>query len=100
MIILVSTDEEIFVITGVAILIIGSLYSFLTSFLIYGFGQLVDNSDKLVELNINKQRPLRTPHTRTPIEKITLLKQFREKNLISEEEFISKLREINGGSND
>lgn len=35
---------------GLFIMIFGSLFSWLGSFLLYGFGQLVENSDKLVDL--------------------------------------------------
>lgn len=34
---------------GVLIIIFGSLGSWVSSFVLYGFGQLVENSDKIVE---------------------------------------------------
>ena len=34
---------------GVLIIIFGSLGSWVSSFCLYGFGQLIDNSDKIVE---------------------------------------------------
>ena len=37
-------------ISGLFVMIFGSLFSWLGSFLLYGFGQLVENSDKLVAL--------------------------------------------------
>jgi hypothetical protein len=36
--------------SGLVIMILGSLCSWLGSFLLYGFGQLIENSDKIVEL--------------------------------------------------
>ncbi len=36
------------IVTGLLTIVIGSLMSWLGSFMTYGFGQLVDNSDKLV----------------------------------------------------
>lgn len=37
------------VLAGVLIIVFGSLGSWVSSFLLYGFGQLVENSDKIVE---------------------------------------------------
>lgn len=36
------------ILCGLAVIIFGSLLAWISSFLLYGFGQLVDNSDKLV----------------------------------------------------
>lgn len=36
------------IVTGLLTIVIGSLMFWLGSFMTYGFGQLVDNSDKLV----------------------------------------------------
>ena len=41
------TEEEIMVLIGVGIGIVGSLLSWVSAFLLYGFGQLVENSDIL-----------------------------------------------------
>ncbi len=38
------------VLPGILIIIVGSLSSWISSFILYGFGQLIDNSDKAVEL--------------------------------------------------
>ncbi len=45
---------DIDVLTGVVVLLGGSLFSWLGSFLLYGFGQLVDNSDKIRRMMENK----------------------------------------------
>lgn len=37
-------------VAGILIIIIGSISSWISSFLLYGFGQLIENSDKTVEL--------------------------------------------------
>ena len=36
---------------GVVIIVLGSIVSWCSSILVYGFGQLVENSDKIVEFN-------------------------------------------------
>ena len=48
-------DGQVFV--GIAIMIIGSLMSWLSSFILYGFGQLVDNTDILVQLGRSDSMP-------------------------------------------
>lgn len=35
---------------GIVVIILGSLFSWIGSFTLYGFGQLIENSDILVEL--------------------------------------------------
>ena len=42
---LISSEEEFLVFLGIIIMISGSIAAWLGSFLIYGFGQLVENSD-------------------------------------------------------
>ena len=46
---------------GLVVMAVGGFISWVSSFTVYGFGQLVDNSDKLVELkeleSINKFKP-------------------------------------------
>ncbi|MBE6763390.1 MAG: SHOCT domain-containing protein [Ruminococcaceae bacterium] len=41
------TGDEVFALIGVGIGIVGSLLSWVSAFLLYGFGQLVENSDIL-----------------------------------------------------
>ena len=38
------------VLIGILVILLGSLFSWIGSFMLYGFGQMVDNSDTLVEL--------------------------------------------------
>lgn len=47
---LISSNKEELVGTGVAVLFLGSLGSWIGSFLLYGFGRLIDNSEELVFL--------------------------------------------------
>lgn len=46
-IIITSSDEEMAVL-GFIIIVIGSLISWVSSFTLYGFGQLIENTDQLV----------------------------------------------------
>ena len=47
--IMVSNEETIFV--GTLIILLGSIGSWIGSFVLYGFGQLIENSDTLVEIS-------------------------------------------------
>lgn len=48
----ISDEEKVL---GLILMIGGSLSSWISSFLLYGFGQLIENSDKIVEL-LNKNK--------------------------------------------
>ena len=45
----ISVDSGAAVVVGILTILLGVLISWIGSFVLYGFGQLVDNSDKLVE---------------------------------------------------
>ena len=49
-VVLMSTDEA-FIPAGLIIALLGSLISWISSFVLYSFGQLIENTDKLVELS-------------------------------------------------
>ena len=42
---------------GIVFIIVGSLLSWISSFALYGFGELVDNSSKLVYLKTHERKP-------------------------------------------
>ena len=48
--VLMATDEDL-IFAGLMIALLGSLISWVSSFVLYGFGQLIENTDKLVELS-------------------------------------------------
>ena len=84
---------------GLLVLIGGSLFSWVGSFITYGFGQLVENSDKLLELNTHKDDCI-SPSKQTNVQKSHQLKLLQEKGLITEEEFIVKMKELQGSENE
>lgn len=47
--VLVARDEDLLA-AGLIIAVIGALISWVSSFVLYGYGQLIENTDKLVEL--------------------------------------------------
>ena len=52
--VLMGIDDDL-IFTGFIIALFGSLSSWVSSFVLYGFGQLIENTDKLVELAKNKK---------------------------------------------
>ena len=46
---IISIDDEM-IFVGLMVMIFGALSSWASSFVLYGFGQLVENSDKLVKM--------------------------------------------------
>ncbi len=44
-----SVDESL-IVTGIIIAVVGSLISWLSTVLLYGYGQLISNSDRIVEI--------------------------------------------------
>ena len=49
----ISVDET-YIFSGIIVILMGSLVSWLSSFLLYGFGKLIDNTDILVAASIGK----------------------------------------------
>lgn len=52
---------------GLLIMIIGCVSSWVGSFVLYGFGQLVENSDKLVASLPNNDKPAETVKSAVPV---------------------------------
>ena len=48
-------DGEIIVMTGVIILVVGSLFSWLSAFVLYGFGELVETNVEIARGTSNSQ---------------------------------------------
>jgi len=119
-IMLVQDEDTAF--AGLLTMVLGSLGSWIGSFITYGFGQLVENSDILVQQG-NKP-PVTTTHTNNistsqtiqgehmwrcegcgnmiseeicPVcnkEKLENLKKWKEQGLITEEEYVQKMESL------
>ena len=123
--VLLVQDEDA-ILTGFLVMVLGSLSSWVGSFMTYGFGQLIENSDTLVEQGRKSRVPANsipfqsnTSYTQPnkhqwrcngcgnmisdeicPIcnkDKIDNLKKWKEKGLITEEEFNNKMESLNNG---
>lgn len=49
-----QSNSPIFIIQGLLTMIVGSLISWLSSLTLYGFGQLIENTDILVSIHRNR----------------------------------------------
>lgn len=95
-IIVITLDEDL-VWAGLAVIIIGSLLSWVSSFVLYGFGELVVNSaiiaGKEGKIVVGGQSGNAVaPQNKS--EKITALNNLKARGLISEEEYSRKLAEL------
>ena len=50
-----ASSPAIAVVLGLCVMIFGSLSSWISNFILYGFGQLVENTDKMVEAKSTKK---------------------------------------------
>ena len=98
---------------GLSVFILGPLFSLIGSFVIYGFGQLIENSDKLVELNSNDNiystsdeydnQDGNYPDANgrvIELQKEEKLKFLLEMEFITKEEYDSKIKEWRGEIHD
>lgn len=81
-----QTEDMAFI--GLVIAVVGSLLCWLSGFFTYGFGELIDQT-----MDINKKLSAAKNNHSTK-EKINKLKEWREKALITEEEFNEKLASL------
>ncbi len=79
-IVMISEEQ---VLLGFLIIAIGGLSSWVSSFVLYGFGQLVENSDKLVCNNGYSVKNATNKNLDT-------LEKWRKEGLITEEEYQQK----------
>lgn len=92
---------------GLIVLIVGSLLSWASSFIIYGFGQLIENTDIIAGRNkssdsknvsSNQQNggtiSVKPSATNVNSSKISTLNDLRKKGLITEEEYNRKMGEL------
>jgi hypothetical protein len=100
-----GSNDNVLAPLGMFIMLGGLFLSWISSFLLYGFGQLIENSDKLVELNGGSAKKGVSQHTTYPVKvktydnqprekKVNELEKLRTAGLITDEEFFEKLREL------
>ena len=85
-----SDLEEIYTIIGIVFLLGGPATAYITSIFLYGFGQLVENSDVLA----TKKNKGTVSSVSTTDDKINTLKKWKEQGLITEEEYKQKMENL------
>lgn len=89
---IVSSDDISPIVTIILVSAIGSLLSWVGSLFIYGFGQLIENSDVLVANKVSHITANKVPDTLE--EKIAVLTRCRQQGLITEEEYQQKMEKL------
>lgn len=90
-ILMVGTGQELAVVVGLVIMILGSLMFWIGSFVFYGFGQLIENSDILAARMNNTCCDELVQETNN---KINTLNEWKKKGLITEKEYIKKTENL------
>lgn len=102
--ILVSEDDDLILI-GLLVMVAGSLTFWISSFLLYGFGELIVKTTEIAENTRDKSATSQVVQTQTTVhtktdndveEKIELLNKWRAEGLITEEEYQNKMIEVRG----
>lgn len=84
--------EELFIALGFVFLIVGPLVSWVSSFALYGFGELIDNSQIIAETvapdKVKKSSAATQKSTERPAP--VVLPELLQSGLITREEYLSK----------
>ena len=72
---------------GIMIIIIGSLISWVSSFVLYGFGELIEKTTEIAQNTVKKGSTGTLTLKMENEKKLATLIQWKESGLISEEEF-------------
>ena len=78
--------EGLFIGLSFAVLVVGGFGSWIGSFFAYGFGQLIENSDKIAGGKVTVPSSIEETAD-AESERIAKLKSLKEKGLITEEEY-------------
>ena len=73
------------ILTGFLIMVLGSLVSWLGSFMTYGIGQLIENTDILVDKICEIEAQVQP---KSAEEKLIMLRDWKDRGLITDEEFL------------
>ena len=81
------SDEEGLIFTGLFIVIpIGALIAWVQSWLLYGFGELIDNTSEIAK-NTRKRGKKSEAQLESDFERISKIEKLRAQDLITEEEY-------------
>jgi len=92
-----DNDEGIVIFTGISIMVGGSILSWVSSFFMYGFGELIERATEIA-INTSKDKTLGTLTSKmVNEEKLKGLLEWKNSGLISDEEFEVKKQELLSG---
>lgn len=89
--ILIAQDEDTLFV-GVLILLLGSLFSWIGSFMTYGFGEIIERLT-----NIDSKLLVRRGSVNIDNGKIEMLKKWKEQGLINDAEYAEKIKQLQEG---
>ncbi len=78
--------ENNLVIFGIILLFVGPLMAWISSFFMYGFGELIDKACD-IERNTRKNGIMSDAQAKTDSERISKIEKLRSQGLITEEEY-------------
>ncbi len=81
---------------GILVILFGSLGAYISSLLLYGYGELIDNSDRAAGKSLPQAPEKEKIPSATEIkeEKARILYQWKEQGLITEEELAEKMKDL------
>ena len=79
---------------GLFIIIIGAMIAWANSWIIYGFGELVENVSKIAEYGHVGHVNTQSNSNDDIVAKIEKLKKWKRDGLISEKEYVQKMEEL------
>ena len=82
-----------YVLAGIFVMLVGFLVSWISTFMLYGFGQMVENSDKLVAIEKMKLDS-RLDELESKADKADELARWNKAGFLTDEEFERKIDEI------
>lgn len=91
---IMADGSDVAILIGLLVMISGMIAAWIGSFFAYGFGQLVDNSDKLVKAQKVNNVSAECSEKVVINDKVETLKKWKEEGLISEEEYNEKMNRI------
>ncbi len=81
------------VIVGILVMLVGILASWISSFILFGYGQMIENSDKLVAIE-RMRLDGELEKISTKAEKVDELAKWNKAGFLTDEEFDKRLDEL------
>ena len=82
---LIASDEDL-IVTGLLVIVLGSFIAWVSSWFLYGFGELIDNTCEIARNTRGGERKSEV-QARVDYERVSELEKLRSQGLITEEEY-------------